>query len=350
MAERTFTQTLTSLIPKFGTFGDNAIVRKPEFLLDVIHSAPVGLLAVDAKGSIVLFNERAKMNLSMEVPSDEWIGKKLLDLANFSSRFLSYAEDLVAGKLEPYELLELPVEGKHLTIRSKKIKGGHMLALTDVTDLKIMEAASLSATIEGQENERSRLARELHDGIGPLLSTINLHLEGIQPEIGALGKDAQRKFRSVRNLVNTLTGETRAISHALMPAAVEDLGLVTALEDVFEKTRDSADISVHFFSSGMEERLHHQAELGLYRIVQELLNNALKYAKAKSLNVQLIRHKESVVLTYEDDGIGFDPEPQAPFKGLGLRDISARVTSLGGTFSLDSSPGRGVLATVEIPV
>ena len=253
MAERTFTQTLTSLIPKFGTFGDNAIVRKPEFLLDVIHSAPVGLLAVDAKGSIVLFNERAKMNLSLEVASDDWIGKKLLDLVNFSSRFLNYAEDLLAGKLEPYELLELPVEGKHLTIRSKKIKGGYMLALTDVTDLKIMEAASLSATIEGQENERSRLARELHDGIGPLLSTINLHLEGIQPEIGALGKDAQRKFRSVSKLVNTLTGETRAISHALMPTAVEDLGLVTALEDVFEKTRDSADITVHFFSSGMQE-------------------------------------------------------------------------------------------------
>jgi signal transduction histidine kinase len=113
---------------------------------------------------------------------------------------------------------------------------------------------------------------------------------------------------------------------------------------------ESARLQIHFYTPGLKSRLSHSVELGLYRIAQELLNNTVKYAKAKTVNLQLIQHKESLVLTYEEDGVGFDLSAVMSFKGFGLRDIQARVKSLGGTFSLDSSPGRGMVATVEIPV
>jgi signal transduction histidine kinase len=350
MSERNFNDTFSKLKARLGSVGKDTIANNLAFLLEFIHSAPVGLMATDPKGTIVLFNDRAKINLGIPVDDNEWIGKPVFELAAFSQKLIAYIEDFLRGERPPYDLMEIEVQDKHITVRGWLGTGGMMLALNDITLFKKMEAASLGATIEGQEAERGRLARELHDGIGPLLSTLNLYLEGLQPEFQNLNPEARQKYQSIRTLVNSLTREIRNISGALMPAAVEDLGLVAAVEDMVEKTKESAGIDVHFYHSGLKNRLDHLAELGLYRIIQELVNNTVKYAKARHVNVQLIRHKESVVLTYEDDGTGFDVETVMPAKGFGLRDIQARVKSLGGNFSLDTSPGRGLIATVEIPL
>jgi len=350
MSERKLSKVLSKIKPKFSSFGKDTIADDPGFLFDIIYSSPVGLLATDKKGIIVMFNNRARLNLELPTDTDDWIGKPIFGLVAFSSPFLAYIKAFLAGKMQPYDLLELEVNGKHLTVRGWFAKGGMVLALNDVTRLKNMEAASLGATIQGQENERSRLAKEIHDGIGPLLSTLKLYLESLGPDVAQCSEEARKKYRSMKKLVTMLTLETRNISRALMPIAVEDFGLVAALEDMVEKVGEGAKLSIHFYASDIKVRLEHQLELGLYRIVQELLNNTMKYAKAHTVNVQLIRHKDSIVLTYEDDGVGFEADGPKLSKGYGLRDIQARVKSLGGSFSLDTMVGRGVVVTVELPV
>jgi PAS domain S-box-containing protein len=319
------------------------------FLFEMVLSAPIGLLALDRKGKILLFNERAKTNLGLPAQS-EWLGKSVFDFEDFEGRFHEYFKKFLAGELQAYELLEVEINGRYITVRAWLAKEGLMVALNDVTRFKEMEAESLRANIQGQENERSRLAKEIHDGIGPLLSTTNLYLESLLPDIQKCSPEAKKRYDSIAGLLNMLSREIRNISRALMPIAVEDFGLVSALEDMVEKARGIAGIQVHLFTSGMKSRLSHESELGLYRIVQELLNNTLKYAKAQSVNIQLIRHPESIVLTYEDDGKGFNYDGSLSTGGFGLRDIQARVKSLGGSFTLDTSRGRGVVATVELPV
>ncbi len=319
-----------------------------DFLVDMMQSAPVGLLALDRKGRIVFFNERAQLNLGLSTQV-KWIEKSVFELEDYAGVFHNYIKDFLTGKMEPYALLETEIQGKFITIRGWVTKGGMMVALNDVTRFKEMEAESLRANIQGQENERSRLAKEIHDGIGPLLSTLNLYLESLQPDIQQCSPDAQQRYESMSKLLNMLSRETRNISRALMPIAVEDFGLVAALEDMVEKVRGGAKLQVHFYTSGLKTRLNHEAELGLYRVVQEFLNNTIKYARAHSVNIQLIRHKESIVLTYEDDGKGFNFTGTFPSGGFGLRDIQARVKALGGNFTLDATSGRGMVATIELP-
>lgn len=350
MPEQKFINTLSLLFPKSGKTGNPPSPESLLFFVEMMQSAPVGLLAMDTKGQIVLFNERAKINLDIPPQENSWLDRSVFELEDYGGQFHQFVHDFQEGNKEPFDFLELEVLGKHLTMRGWLGTGGMMIALNDVTRFKEMEASSLRANIQGQENERSRLAKEIHDGIGPLLSTLKLYLESLGPDIMKCSDETQHRYESMSKLLNMLTRETRNISRALMPIAVEEFGLVAALEDMIDKVSESAKLTVHFYNSGLITRLNHENELGLYRIVQELLNNTIKYAKAHSVNIQLIRHSESIVLTYEDDGKGFNFDGVFPSGGYGLRDIQGRVKSLGGSFTFDATSGRGVVATVEIPV
>jgi signal transduction histidine kinase len=123
------------------------------------------------------------------------------------------------------------------------------------------------------------------------------------------------------------------------------------LVNLCELVQRQRKIKVDCFVSQRNTRLEPTAELGLYRITQELLNNALKYAEAKTIAVQLIRHETTVVLMVEDDGVGFDTSDlKKNMQGIGFKNVMARVESLGGSFSLESAEGEGVLASIEIPL
>ncbi|MFT6021889.1 MAG: two-component system NarL family sensor kinase, partial [Saprospiraceae bacterium] len=204
----------------------------------------------------------------------------------------------------------------------------------------------------GQEQERHRLAQEIHDGIGPMMSTIRLNLDAVKRDLGDIPEKTLNKVNAMGDLIQNIATDIRQISHDLMPSALIDFGITEALNSLSQKINQSEMLTVNFYHIGIKKRLERRVEVNLYRIVQELLNNAIKYAKAKTINIQLVQRDNMIVLTVEDDGIGFDQNKIDEFleNGIGLRNINTRVTSLNGLFSIDTQKGKGVMSTIEIPV
>lgn len=217
--------------------------------------------------------------------------------------------------------------------------------------IKNIEKQTLHATLQGVEQERRRIAQEIHDGLGPLFSSLTMHIESLEEIIEEKTPEFIFHCSILRELSKTIAQDIRSISHDLMPSAVEDFGVVTALENLCNMTNEVAKAEINFYATNIEERLDENIELGLYRMGQELLNNSLKYANAENIDIQLIKHENSVVLMVEDDGVGFDKKNMPEMKkGIGWRNINMRTKSLGGFFTIDSRVGEGVLGTVEIPL
>lgn len=219
----------------------------------------------------------------------------------------------------------------------------------DITESKQHELNLLNAVVQGEEKERTRLSKELHDGLSPLLSSVRNHLEVLNSSSDTLDAKNKKYFSNSISLLNNALDEVRTMSKDLMPSSLEDYGLITALKQLCERLDKTNNVKIIFYSSINKKRFERAIEIGLYRIAQEIINNALKHSGAGSINVQLVKHKNSIVLNIEDNGVGFLPAVNMD-KGLGLRNITSRVKSLSGFTSIDSRVKKGTSITVEVPI
>ncbi len=202
------------------------------------------------------------------------------------------------------------------------------------------ELAELSRRLlTAHEEERRRIARELHDNLSQSLAAVKLHLATLRDEI----PDEQR--REIFTTIDQAIAETRTLAYSLRPPLLDDLGLVPSLERFAEMVTKASglDVRVHLED---KERLPRPVESLLFYVVQEALRNVRHHARAKRADVTLTRRPGSVVLSVEDDGVGFRPQEA---QGLGLRGIQERVEVSGGRMEITSSPGRGTTVTVEVP-
>lgn len=216
--------------------------------------------------------------------------------------------------------------------------------------LKEQEIKTYNAMIEGQEEERKRIATDLHDRLGSMLSTVKLLFGSLTEKIDRNQEENEKREARVTGLLDEAVLEVRRISHNLSTGMVNTFGLVTALEELCESVDKSGIVRCRLLSYGMEGRLDPQIEIGLFRMVQELVNNALKHSKAKQLTIQINRTEESLNLTLEDDGVGFDVEARKLSGGLGLKNLATRAARLKGVYHIDSRPGRGTISIIEIPL
>tara|TARA_R110000796_G_scaffold162592_1_gene279422 strand:+ start:62304 stop:63986 length:1683 start_codon:yes stop_codon:yes gene_type:complete len=215
--------------------------------------------------------------------------------------------------------------------------------------LQKQEIASLQGVLEGQETERRRVAIDLHDRLGGILSMVKLHFSVVTE---SLSKDdqAHAKFMKASDLLDQATGEVRSISHNLLSGVLMKFGLVPALEDLKDKISQTGKLKVTLYSNELNNVLSAEQELQLYRIVQELISNILKHSQAKEANIQLTKGDESVNLIVEDDGIGFDLKAVNKKTGIGLSNLKARVAKLNGNFHIDSGRGAGTTISIDIPI
>ncbi|HWP81419.1 MAG TPA: PAS domain S-box protein [Bacteroidota bacterium] len=209
------------------------------------------------------------------------------------------------------------------------------------------------ARVEAQEEERKRIAREIHDGLGQMLTAIKFNIE-ILEDNKSLPADDRRRIEDMKALLDSVMTEAREISYNLMPSVLVDFGLAPALQLLAEQTSRRNKINVLFHASGLNERLNPQLEISLYRIAQEALNNIVKHAQAKEAVMQIVCSPTSVTLTIEDDGKGFEAK-NAMFapdqkRGMGLSGMRERALSFNGKFTVESSPSKGTEIIVEIPL
>lgn len=219
----------------------------------------------------------------------------------------------------------------------------------DITEKKKAREKVISSIIEGEDRERKRIASELHDGIGQYLSAANMNLEAVKKDIVQLGEKKRTQFSKGLNLLKQSISEIRNISYNLMPKAIEDYGLVTAVEALIENYESGTDVSIRF-KSNLEDSLTEQQQLNIYRIIQEIVNNAIKYADCKNISIQLYREKEMMDLTIEDDGKGVNFYDSEIENGMGLKSIRSRAKALSATLTFDSMSEKGTVVTLEIPL
>lgn len=205
------------------------------------------------------------------------------------------------------------------------------------------------AVLRSQEDERSRLARDLHDGLGGMLSGVKQSLNGMKGNQILTATAASALGQVIADLDRSI-GELRHIARNMMPEALVRFGLHDALHDYCDHLRVTSGLTVHFQAFGPEERLPQQTEVVLFRIAQELLNNIVKHADARSVLVQLMQNDNRVGLTVEDDGKGFDPEKVKSAPGVGWLNIRSRVEYLNGTLDLRTREGGGTSVSVEFEV
>ncbi len=206
---------------------------------------------------------------------------------------------------------------------------------------------SLSRVVAAQELERKRLARELHDETGQALTSILLGLKGLEETHDA--ETRREALRSLRELVSSTLRDVRRLAVELRPSALDDFGLVAAVQRLAETFAEQTGIAVDVEARLDDARLPGEVETTLYRIVQEALTNVVKHARAGTVSVLLARKDGAAVAVIEDDGRGFDVD-RAGDEGLGLVGMRERIGLLGGRLAIESSAASGTTVVAEVPI
>lgn len=204
------------------------------------------------------------------------------------------------------------------------------------------QRSELNVMVKTQEMERRRFAQDLHDGLGANLSAIKLVL-------GLIDQPEARPFKEKSEaMLNESLDDLRRLIHAMSPRSLERLGLVKAIEEMGIVLQQTSAITVEITTENIPDKLPQEHQINLFRIVQELFQNALKHAHATHITLSIRRLPRAIQLHYADNGKGFNPV-QTTSNGNGLSNLQTRTQLLNGTFSIDSAPGQGTQVRVEVP-
>ncbi|MFQ5996853.1 MAG: sensor histidine kinase, partial [Dehalococcoidales bacterium] len=204
-----------------------------------------------------------------------------------------------------------------------------------------------------QEEERKRIARELHDETSQVLASLSASLEAITEMLPTNTDKIKALLKNAQGLSVTLIDEIHRLIYELRPTLLDDLGLVAATRWLAENTLETTGVAVNFETTGKERRLPSQLETTLFRVIQEAISNIAKHAHARNVSLMLHFRRNVIGVSIKDDGSGFDVEEAIRAKdrprGLGLLGMKERVELFHGTFAIRSHPGGGTEIDIEIP-
>ena len=223
--------------------------------------------------------------------------------------------------------------------------------LQRITDLETQQQLTATeAVLKGEEQERTRLAKDLHDGLGGMLSGIKYSMNSMKGNLIMTPDNAQAFERSM-DMLDSSIKEMRRVAHNLMPEALVKFGLDTALKDFCNSINQSGALKVSYQSIGLDNQIIDQTiAITIYRIIQELINNTIKHAAATQAIVQLSKSNGTLSVTVEDDGKGFDSTILQGTKGIGWSNIQSRVDFMKGKLDVQSAPGNGTSVLIELAV
>ncbi|SEW27567.1 Signal transduction histidine kinase [Chryseobacterium wanjuense] len=230
-----------------------------------------------------------------------------------------------------------------LALKDKKLEEKKLEEL-----IKNQELKSINDMIKVQDEERKRISQDLHDRLGSMLSVAKVYYKSGEEQMKKNKKFDFEQFQKANILLDEACQEVRKISYEMSSGVLTKFGLIAAVEELLIVIQQTKKMKVEFIASDIENRLDSNVEIQVYRIIQELLNNILKYSEAKNVTVQILKLSSILNVQVEDDGEGFDKTKRS--KGLGLNNINSRVQSLAGSIDIDSALGRGTSVNIEIPI
>lgn len=205
----------------------------------------------------------------------------------------------------------------------------------------------LTAVLRAEEKSKSKFAKELHDGMGPLLSSAKMSLTALNATT-----DEQHRAEIIANttyVIDEAIRSLREISNNMQPQVLNDFGLARGVQNFINKSVAIHDVKIRFTTNLRNERFDSDVEIVLYRVICELINNSLKHAKCRSINLSLAISNGALALEYTDDGKGFNPKAMMDC-GMGLSNISSRINSLNGLLEITSAKGKGMHASIKVDV
>lgn len=285
----------------------------------------------------------------LEIKADRIVFNKYIDSLERYMTNLSKLEHVVYdyavskdGKIVPSEIVSkfINYDGTEAIL----------FIVKDIAERQETERRILRAVIETEERERKRMARDLHDGLGPLLSTIKLYVNELQSK--DIKKTEKQDIATYTNeLIDDAIATTKTISNNLMPSVIRDYGVIPAIESFCKKVDVTEYLTVDFEHDIHSKRFESTVEIVIYRIVKELINNTIKYAKAKNIFIRIQEKGRLLQLFYRDDGIGFDVQHtmnNSRKDGMGLNNIITRAKSINGTCQIQSEKEQGMTVQIDI--
>lgn len=217
-----------------------------------------------------------------------------------------------------------------------------------INTIKHDQAEQLNIMVATQEQERRRISRDLHDDVGIKLSALKLYLSSLHEKSSETKNEAITALtQNSEKLIGDVMNDVRHLLHNLSPMILDEFGFIEAVQGIADKINETGQVYIQLIAFGIRQRLPKDYELALYRITQELINNALKHAHAKQVTLQIGQRDNTLIIMMEDDGIGFNTENQRD--GYGLHNLAARTKLMKGVMKIDSQQGKGTSVYIEIP-
>jgi PAS domain S-box-containing protein len=220
--------------------------------------------------------------------------------------------------------------------------------LRDITDRKATEKRLLNAIIKAEETERSRIAKDLHDGLGPIMATLKMYLEWLSDK-SSVENHPDILVHSV-STINEAIVTLKNISNNISPHILEKFGIKAALNSFVDKVKRVSPI-IFKINVSLKDRVSSMIEVSVYRIIVECINNSLKHSNATNIAIEITQNNALLHVSYEDNGIGFDfKKVMNANSGMGLHNMYNRIKTLGGTINIESEPNKGIKVNAEIPL
>ena len=294
--------------------------------------------------------ERESGELTMDLEYKYELGKKEGQIASAEARARRRTLQLMGSAIIAALLVAvLALVGRNTQHLRKRQAQTRLLHEQQVNDLlKQQEIRSLDAVMQGQQRERERVGKDLHDRLGTMLSTVRLRFSALQGRVAAVEARQDQRDDQAFKLLDEAVAEVRRISHDMVRGSLSKFGLTAALGDLCETLRVPGKMEVELGVFGLDQRLDGKLEIAVYRMVQEAVGNALKHAKASELSIQVNRVSASLNVMVEDNGSGFDLARMK--EGMGMGNLRERAAACGGEVNVDSRTGHGTTVTIDIPL
>jgi len=350
-------------------YAEKILRESEERTRSIVESAPEAFISMDAQGRIIDWNRQAEQTFgwAREMVVGRPIVKTIVLLKDRKAFLRGLERYQASGKGLPLdqrlEVMALHRDGHQFPIEATmtclRLQRGYILSafLRDISERKRAEEKlrQIPGKILGaQEAERKRVARELHDSVGQILSSVKMRLQTIeQAPLDTDEKEIRPAVAQVRSSIGRCIEEVRRIARNLMPGELEDLGLIPAVRSLCAEFREESKLEVKLTHVRIPNQLANDAKLALFRIIQEALSNIVQHAAATRIAVDMARKGSVIKVSITDDGRGFDPQPHASRgskkPGMGMLNLQARAAVVGGRFRIRSAPGRGTKVEVEVP-
>lgn len=339
-----------------------AIGRQKHMMNLLVENSNDFIAMANLEGEIIYLNKAGKALVNMD-ESDEISNLSIQDMLSEAeyqrTKEVIIPAIMAGGSWEGEGTLRDHRSGKDIPVNInsfliKDPESGKPLALAtvrrDISTMKMAEAKRLNHLLQGADEERERIAGELHDSLGQYLIASTINLEAVKSRLALEPKDKKR-FEDAASFIQSAIDETRNIAQNLLPRALLDFGLEIAVQSFARKVSSSININLGFESNLGKERFDKDLELNLFRVIQETVTNAVKHAQASKISITLQKEKNGIKGSVADDGVGFDVASKSiSGAGMGLDNIKNRVAMLDGLVQIESKKNAGTILKFEIPL